>query len=115
MLLSDIVGKALRGPDGSPRGTVMDVRFRRGPRDGRHEGPLQVVALVVTRHSRLPMYGYERGRVTRPAPLATLIGWLHRDSRIVPWDCVERVDADAVVLGVEPPRIPLDTTRPVSD
>lgn len=113
MLLSEILGLPVSYHDEPPVGTVVDVRFRRGPRHGGREGELELVALIVSPHSRLPFYGYERGIVQGPAVVAALIRFLHRGSRVVPWECVARVDADRVVLGVSPPRIPLDTRRRV--
>lgn len=108
MLLSELLDSAVLDEKGARLGTVVDVRFRRAARRGRHEGELELVALIVSPHSRMSMYGYERGRVERPAVIARGIEWLHRRSRIIPWECVARVDKDTVVLGVRPPRIPLD-------
>ncbi|MET0716537.1 MAG: PRC-barrel domain containing protein [Mycetocola sp.] len=113
MLLSDLLGKPVHAVDGSSLGAIVDVRFRRAPRTGRHEGALELIALVVSPHSRHSMYGYERGRVNGPLVIAALIRWLHRKSRVIPWDCVSRVDPAAVVLGVEPPVIPLDVRSPI--
>jgi sporulation protein YlmC with PRC-barrel domain len=113
MLLSDLLEKPVQTGDGSSLGTIVDVRFHRGQRNGRHEGPLELIALIVSPHSRHSMYGYERGRVNGPLVIAALIRWLHRKSRVIPWDCVSRVEEDAVVLGVEPPLIPLDVRSPI--
>lgn len=115
MLLSELLGARVVRRDGASLGEVVDVRFRRGPRQGRHEGDLELVALIVSPHSRLSFYGYERGVVERPVVIARIIEWLHRRSRVVPWECVARVEADRVVLGVDPPHIPLNPRRPVSD
>src|SRR6478735_7025349 len=115
MLLSDLLGKPVRSPDGQHLGTVIDVRFRRSARRGRHEGELELIALIVSPHSRMSMYGYERGRVNAPAVVARVIEWLHRRSRLIPWECVRRVDPDAVILGVAAPRIPLDARRGVGE
>lgn len=113
MLLSDLLGKEVAfGPDAS-LGRVCDARFRRGPRKGEREGDLELVALIVSPRSRLSFYGYERGAVQRPAVIAAIVRWLHRGSRVVPWECVARVDADRVVLGVRPPVIPLDVRRAI--
>jgi sporulation protein YlmC with PRC-barrel domain len=115
MLLSELLDMPVVGVDGARLGTVVDVRFRRGPRHGEHEGDLELIALIVSPHSRLSMYGYERGRVNSPAVVARVIEWLHRKSRLIPWECVQRVDRDEIVLGVAAPQIPLDVRRPIPD
>ena len=108
MLLSELLDSTVLDKDGVRLGTVVDVRFRRAARRGRHEGDLELIALIVSPHTHMSMYGYERGRMEGPAAIARGIGWLHRRSRIIPWECVQRVDEGTVVLGVRPPRIPLD-------
>jgi len=113
MLLSDLLDRPVRAPGGAELGRVVDVRFRRGARQGRREGDLELIALIVSPHSRLSYYGYERGTVNGPAVVAAIVRWLHRDSHIVPWECVARIDDDGVALGVTPPRIPLDPKRPI--
>lgn len=113
MLLSELLDAPVYAPDGRSLGRVVDVRFRRGRRNGGHEGRLAVVGLIISPHSRMSFYGYERGRVNRPAVIAKLIAWIHRRSRVVPWECVQIVTADGVLLGVEPPDIPLDVRRPI--
>ena len=114
MLLSELLDTPVRGRDGEELGHVVDVRFRRGPRRRDHEGDLELIALIVSPRTRMSMYGYERGRVNRPAVVARAIAWIHRRSRVIPWECVQRVDADAVVLGVLPPMIPLNVLKTVS-
>src|SRR3954454_9598093 len=88
MRLSELLYKPVHEPQGESLGTVVDVHFRRGARSGRHEGQLELIALIVSPHSRLSYYGYERGDVNGPAVIAKTIQWLHRDSYIVPWECV---------------------------
>jgi len=111
MILSDLLGSVVRTEDGARLGHVVDVRFRRG--QGRGAGSLTLIALIVSPHSRMSFYGYERGRVNGPAVVAKAIEWAHRRSRVIPWECVQRVERDAVILGVEPPDIPLDVRRPI--
>src|ERR687898_920862 len=115
MLLSEMLNRPVRSPRGEELGRVVDVRFRRAARNGRHEGDLELIALIVSPHSRLSFYGYERGSVKGPAVIATIVRWLHRDSFIVPWECVARIDDRGVALGVNPPRIPLDPTRDIEE
>lgn len=114
MLLSELLDQPVRSPQGESLGRVVDVRFRRGARRGRREGELELIALIVSPHSRLSYYGYERGAVNAPAVIARTVEWLHRDSHIIPWECVSRVDERGVALGVMPPRIPLNPKRPIA-
>lgn len=113
MLLSDLLGSAVRTPEGRMLGRIVDIRFRREPRQGAHEGTLQLIALIASPRTRLSFYGYERGRVDRPAVVAAVLRWLHRGSRVIPWECVQRVEHDVVVLNCDPPVIPLDVRIPV--
>ncbi|GAA5207335.1 PRC-barrel domain-containing protein [Microbacterium kyungheense] len=111
MILSELLDMPVIDVDGKHLGVVVDVRFRRGARRRDHEGDLELIALIVSPHSRMSMYGYERGRVDRPVVVARLIEWLHRGSRLIPWECVRVVERDAVHLGVAAPQIPLDVRR----
>lgn len=113
MILSDLLGSTVRAPSGNTVGSVVDVRFRRGPRHGAREGDLQLIALIVSPRSRTSFYGYERGTVHRPVLVAAIIRWIHRGSRIVPWECVSSVERDVIHLGMEPPLIPLNTREPI--
>ena len=113
MLLSELLGLEVSYGSDPSLGRVCDVRFRRGPRRGEREGDLELVALIVSPRSAASFYGYERGTVQRPAVIAAIVRWMHRGSRIIPWECVARVDRDRIVLGVRPPLIPLDTRRPI--
>jgi sporulation protein YlmC with PRC-barrel domain len=115
MLLSEMLNRPVRSPRGEEIGRVVDVRFRRAARSGRYEGNLELIALIVSPRSRLSLLGYERGSVKGPAVIAAFVRWLHRDSFIVPWECVARLDDRGVTLGVSPPRIPLDPTRDIED
>lgn len=108
MLLSELLGCRVLAPRAGDLGTVVDVRFRRGARTRGKEGELELIALIVSPHSRQSFYGYERGRVGGPAVVAAIIRRLHRGSRIVPWECIQSVSEGEVRLGVEPPLIPLD-------
>ncbi|MFH8252256.1 PRC-barrel domain-containing protein [Microbacterium sp. B2969] len=115
MLLSELLGCRVHALDGADLGVVVDARFRRGARQGRREGDLELVALIVSPHSRLSFYGYERGRVNAPALINAIITRMHRASRIVPWECVETVGDGDVRLGVDAPFIPLDARRPIGE
>jgi sporulation protein YlmC with PRC-barrel domain len=115
MLLSELLGCRVLAPRSGDVGTVVDVRFRRTARKSGKEGDLELIALIVSPHSRQSFYGYERGRVGGPAVIAAIIRRLHRGSRIVPWECIQSVSAGEVRLGVEPPVIPLDVSRPIEE
>ena len=66
-------------------------------------------------HTRLSFYGYERGRVQRPAVVAAIIRRMHRGSRVIPWECVASIEDGCVRLTFEPPSIPLDTRIPTDE
>ncbi|WP_243075529.1 PRC-barrel domain containing protein [Microbacterium sp. SS28] len=113
MILSELLGCRVRTPSGETLGTVVDARFRRGPGGRRREGELELIALIVSPRSRSSFYGYERGQVRHPVVLAAIIRYLHRGSRLVPWECVDRIVEGEVRLGVDPPVIPLDVRLPI--
>jgi len=113
MLLSELLDLPVYGPDGEHLGRVVDARFRRGPRQDGTEGTLELVGIIVSPHSRMSFYGYERGRVNHPVVIARLIEWIHRRSRVIPWECVQIITTEGVMLGVDAPQIPLDVRRPI--
>ncbi|WP_206535702.1 PRC-barrel domain containing protein [Microbacterium sp. 4R-513] len=115
MLLSDLLGSRVHEPDGTSLGTVVDVRFRRGPARRSREGELELIALIVSPRSRMSYYGYERGRVSGPAVVAAIIRRMHRGTRIIPWECVASVEDGRVRLGIKAPVIPLDIRVPIED
>lgn len=115
MLLSDLLGCRVLEPDGRSVGTVVDVRFRRGPARRAHEGELELIALIVSPRTRMSYYGYERGRVNAPALINAIVTRLHRGSRVIPWECVASVGDGEVRLGVAAPLIPLDARVPIDE
>ncbi|TDN90666.1 PRC-barrel domain-containing protein [Microbacterium sp. BK668] len=115
MLLSDLLGCRVLDPDGTSLGTVVDVRFRRGPARRTREADLQLVALIVSPRSRMSYYGYERGRVDAPAVINAIMARLHRGARVIPWECVAEIRDGELELGVTAPRIPLDPRVPIGE
>jgi sporulation protein YlmC with PRC-barrel domain len=115
MILSDLLGSRVIEPDGTMLGLVVDARFRKGPARRNREAQLELVALIVSPRSRLSFYGYERGRVNRPAVIDAIVRRLHKGSRIIPWECVARVADGEVRLGVKAPVIPLDIRVPIEE
>jgi hypothetical protein len=115
MLLSDLLGCLVLGPDGEAKGRVVDVRFRRGPARRAHEGRLELIALIVSPRTRLSFYGYERGRVQRPAAIAAIVRRMHRGSQVIPWECVGSIEDGRGRLTFEPPSIPLDVRLPTEE
>lgn len=115
MLLSDLLESEVRTPEGRMLGRIVDARFRRGPRNGAQEGTLQLIALIASPRTRLAFFGYERGRMDSPAIIDGILRWMHRGSRVIPWECVQRVDEGSVLLNCDPPDIPLDVRLPVGE
>ena len=50
-----------------------------------------------------------------PAVIAAVVRWMHRDSHIIPWEYVARIDDRGVGLSGTPPRIPLDPGRSIAE
>lgn len=98
MLLSDLLGLDVRDRDGTPVGTVIDVRLggRHNGRDG--VGPMQLVGFVVSPHTRSSYLGYERTDVTAPAVISTILRWRHRGTFLAAWADVGRIDDHSITL-----------------
>jgi sporulation protein YlmC with PRC-barrel domain len=98
MLLSDLLGLDVRDSDGTPVGTVIDVRL-----GGRHDtgdgvGPMRLVGFAVSPHTRSSYLGYERTDVTAPAVISAILRWRHRGTFLVAWADVGRIDDHSITL-----------------
>ncbi|WP_110208149.1 PRC-barrel domain-containing protein [Nocardioides daejeonensis] len=88
--LLDLPVRAASGqiePGRRPR--VLDVRLDHRPGESER---CEVAALLVGAGRPGALLGYDRGRVGAPAPVAGLVAWLHRHSRLVDWGPGVEVD-----------------------
>ncbi|KAA0102510.1 hypothetical protein CIW49_02270 [Mycolicibacterium sp. P1-18] len=100
MLLSDVLGRAVLEHDGTPVGTVVDVRLGggRSQGDGTGVGPMRLIGFAVSPHTRASYLGYERTDVTAPAVISALLRWRHRGTFLAAWADVGRIDAHSITL-----------------
>jgi len=98
MQLSELLGLPVCYSDGTPLGTLIDVRLRvTGAMDDRPEPP-QVFGLIVSPHSKSSYLGYERRRVDQPWAIARLLRWRHRGTFLALWRDVDNVSGDRLTL-----------------
>ena len=94
MIITDLLGARVFGPDFL--GFVSDVRFWL---DTKSIGqPAQLYGIVVSPHARSSSLGYERSDVRSPSPIAALVRWRHRDSFLVRWEDIQRLDVRRINL-----------------
>ncbi len=91
MLLNDILGCRVVGPDGH-LGYVADCRLTVDGAPGPLLADARLVGLIVARKHRRGFLGYERTSVTAPAPLAWWFERRQRGSFLVLWKDIESVD-----------------------
>ncbi|MEU6786466.1 hypothetical protein ABZ912_45350 [Nonomuraea angiospora] len=112
MRLSDLLARPVRDSSGRDVGQVADVRLvQDGPLLRQVHHAFRVAGLiVVTRHTGR-LFGYERGPAIKgPWLVRILLNVLHRNTRYVPWEHVERIDDVGVLL-----RVPLRELTSVHD
>jgi hypothetical protein len=94
VIITDLLGARVFGPDFL--GFVSDVRFSF---DTSSIGqPAQLYGIIVSPHARSSSLGFERSGVRSPWPIAALVRWRHRDSFLVRWADIERVDVNRIQL-----------------
>lgn len=93
MIITDLLGSRVFGPNFL--GFVSDVRFIREDSAGQ---PARLYGILVSPHVRSSSLGFERSGVRSPWPIAALVRWRHRDSFLVRWYDIERLDADRIQL-----------------
>jgi hypothetical protein len=98
MILSDVLGSRVSGPDGDDLGYVIDARFVVSGRPGPLLADARLVGLIVSPRNRGSFRGYERTGADSPWPIATLLEWRHRGSFLVLWDDIGRLDDGRVHL-----------------
>ena len=91
MLLNDLLGHPVAGPDGHV-GYVVDCRFVVDGAPGTLLADARLLGLIVARKHLRGFLGYERTSVTAPAPLAWWFERRQRGSFLVLWKDIESVD-----------------------
>lgn len=89
---SSILGTAVLGRDGRSLGRLRDLRLRAHGDDHRIEG------LVTGRGVIAERFGYAYGEVRGPWLLVAIMGRLARRTRYIPWDDVEQIASDRIVV-----------------
>jgi len=94
VIITDLLRARVYGPD--CLGFVSDVRFSF---DSSSIGqPARLYGLIVSPHARSSELGFERSGVRSPWPIAALVRWRHRDSFLVRWGDIERIDVARIQL-----------------
>jgi len=110
MRLTDLLGAEVVDRAGRSPGRVHDVRLvQDGPVLGGFGAGLRVDGLVVGRRAVGARLGYEGGRMRGPLLVKLVAGWLRRDGRYVPWDRVEAISEDRIVISGSADDLPRPT------
>jgi hypothetical protein len=96
MLLNEILGRPVVGPDGH-LGYVADCRFAVDGAPGPLLADARLVGLIVARKHLHGFLGYERTSVRSPAPLAWWYARRQRGSFLVLWKDIESIDDEVRV------------------
>jgi sporulation protein YlmC with PRC-barrel domain len=80
MRASELLGRPVYAADGTEIGRIADLITER---DG--NGVPRVTAALVTPGRRGRLLGYERSGIQGPWLIERIAGWLHRDTREIPW------------------------------
>jgi hypothetical protein len=95
VLLNDVLGRPVSGPDGR-LGYVADVRLVVDGTPGTLLADARIGGLIVARKKHEGFLGYERTSVTAPAPLAWWFERRQRGSFLILWEDVESVADDGI-------------------
>jgi hypothetical protein len=101
--LDDLLGMAVI-VGGRPAGRVLDVRLEPRPQESR----LVLRSLIVGRGRPGSLLGYDRGDFIGPWLVATVVGWLHRDTGELHADAVSTIDWERSRVEATRPPGPLD-------
>ena len=97
MILTDLLGSRVFGPDFL--GYLTDVRFVLDPPSTDQPMPkARLYGIVVSPHAKSSSLGFERVEVRSPWPIAAAVRWRHRDSFLVTWADIARLDSRRVQL-----------------
>ncbi|WP_209323691.1 PRC-barrel domain containing protein [Brevibacterium renqingii] len=107
MILSDLLDSRVCDSAGEPLGWVLDVRFTSSEERDR----MSLDSLIVGPHRRTPFLGYERTGMDRPKLFAFVFRRMHAGSLVIPWQEVERIDANSVRLREDFASEPLVTVK----
>jgi len=100
MILSDLLGSEVFGP--RLIGYVSDARFVLDETSTDQPTPIaRLYGLVVSPHARSSSLGFERSGIRSPWPVAALVRWRHRDSFLVMWSDIQRVEWRRVQLRLD--------------
>jgi hypothetical protein len=84
-------------------GAVRDLHIEKRPHPCGDSGEpaYQVTAVECGAVGVAHRLGYTRGTITGPWPLHTLLAWFARRSWLVPWEDIDTIRADHIILAVD--------------
>ena len=106
MRASDVLGRPVIGPAGTPLGMVVDVRLvQDGPLLGAFAA-LRIEGFVVGRHRLASRLGYDRFDAQGPWVVGHLVRLLTRSTRYLPWEDAELLEDSVRSRRSELDRVP---------
>jgi hypothetical protein len=100
MILTDLLGSEVFGP--RFLGYVTDARFVLDEASTDQPTPTaRLYGLIVSPHARSSSLGFERSGIRSPWPIAALVNWRHRDSFLVRWSDIQRIERRRVQLRLD--------------
>ena len=113
MILTDLLGSEVFGP--RFLGYVTDARFVLDEDSTDQPTPTaRLYGLVVSPHARSSSLGFERSGIRSPWPIAALVNWRHRDSFLVRWSDIQRIERRRVQLRLDFARSSPELSRSAS-
>jgi len=100
MILTDLLGSEVS--EREFLGYVSDARFVLDEVSGDQPTPTaRLYGLIVSPHARSSSLGFERSGIRSPWPIAALVRWRHRDSFLVVWSDIQRIERGRVQLRLD--------------
>ena len=100
MILTDLLGSEAFGREFL--GYVSDARFVLDEASSDQPTPTaRLYGLIVSPHARSSSLGYERSGIRSPWPIAGFVRWRHRDSFLVVWSDIQRIEQRRVQLRLD--------------